>query len=223
MGKKIADMNLQEKLQELKKIVSIMQKDAEGHGYNYVTEESILLAINNKMIELGLRLIPRFVPNTLNAEPINYQNAKGQSKTDILVTSEMEFIWEDITSNEKENIPWILVGQQADGSQAFGSGLTYSNRYFLLKYFNIATSNDDPDKIRSEIEAEEERKKISAVQTKITKLFEKAVQKFQSKADLYSALGTTREEFLKAFNSKDKQDTLLEQLELILKEDKNNA
>ena len=213
--------SLDEKILELKKIVSIMQKNAEGHGYNYVPEEDILLAINDKMIELGLKLTPRFVEGTIHSEVVNYQNSKGQPKTDILVRSEMQFVWKDIYTKEEEVVNWALLGQQADASQALGSGLTYSNRYFLLKYFNIATSKDDPDKIRSEIAKEEERKKISSKQTKITKLFEKAVKKYQSKDKIYSALGTTRDKFVSDYNNVDKQDTLLEQLELILKDDNN--
>lgn len=215
------EMSLDEKIMELKKLVSIMQKDAEGHGYNYVKEESILLAINDKMIELGLKLTPQFVPDTLYSEVVNYQNAKGQPKTDVLVRSEMVFTWKDIYSKETENVNWAMLGQQADGSQALGSGLTYANRYFLLKYFNVATSDDDPDKIRSEIAKEEERKTISAKQTKITKLFEKAVKKYQNKEKIYEILGTTRDEFVKNYNDKDKHDDLLEQLELVLKDDKN--
>ena len=109
-------MNLDQKLMELKKLVSIMQKDAEGHGYTYVKEESILLAINDKMIELGLKLTPKFKAGTLHSEVVNYQNAKGQPKTDVLVRSEMEFIWKDIESGEIEIIDWGLVGQQADAN-----------------------------------------------------------------------------------------------------------
>ncbi len=210
---------LDEKLMQLKELVSIMQKDADGHGYKYVTEESILLAINNKMIELGVKLTPKFKDGTLYSEVVNYQNAKGQQKTDVLVRSEMQFIWKDIYSKEEEIVDWALLGQQADASQALGSGLTYANRYFLLKYFNVATSIDDPDKIRSEIAAEEERKRISAVQTKIKKSFEKAIQKYQSNENVYVKLGTTKEQFLKDYNDIEKQDTLLEQLELVLKGD----
>ena len=213
-------LTLDEKLMELKKLVSIMQKDSQGHGYTYVSEESILLAINDKMIELGLKLTPRFKDGTLYSEVVNYQNAKGQPKTDVLVRSEIQFVWKDIYTKEEEVVDWALLGQQADGSQALGSGLTYANRYFLLKYFNVATSNDDPDKIRSEIAAEEERKRISAVQTKVKKAFEKAIQKYQTKYEVYKVLGTTRQQFVDDYNNVEKQDTLLEQLELILKDDK---
>lgn len=211
---------LDQKLMELKKLVSIMKKDSEGHGYNYVSEESILLALNNKMIELGVKLTPRFVPGTLYSQVVNYQNAKGTPKTDVLVRSELQFIWKDIESGETEIVDWGLLGQQADGSQALGSGLTYANRYFLLKYFNVTTSDDDPDKIRSAIAAEEERKKISAVQTKVKKLFEQAIKKYQSKEEIYKALGTSRDKFLEDYNNAEKQEALLEQLSLILKGDK---
>lgn len=212
---------LDEKLMELKKLVSIMKKDSEGHGFNYVSEESILLTINDKMIELGIKLTPKFVPGTLFSQVVNYQNAKGQPKIDVLVRSELQFIWKDIKTGETEVIDWALLGQQADGSQALGSGLTYANRSFLLKYFNAATSNDDPDKIRSAIAAEEERKKISAVQTKVKKAFEKAIQKYQTKEEVYKVLGTTREQFIGDYNNVDKQDALLEQINLILKGDNN--
>lgn len=212
-------VNLDKKLMELKKLVSIMQKDSEGHGYTYVSEEKILLALNDKMIELNLKLIPKLKSNTLFSEIVNYQNSKGQPKTDVVVRSEMDFVWKDIETGEIEVVDWGLIGQQADASQAFGSGLTYANRYFLLKYFNVATSNDDPDKIRSEIEKQEEIKKISAIQTKIKKAYENAIKKYQKSDTVYSKLGTTKEGFLKDYNNPDKQVGLLEQLELLLKGD----
>ena len=216
-------MTLDNKILELKKIVCVMQKDAKGHGYDYVSEESILMAINEKMIELGLRLTPRLVAGTLFSEVLNYKNAKGQDKTDVLVRSEMVYEWKDIETGEVELVPWGLIGQQSDASQALGSGLTYSNRYFLLKYFNVATANDDPDKIRSEQAAAEERKKISATQTKIKKVFNELLTKHQKAAVIYGLLGTDKEQFTADFADKEKTYRLLEQLELIKKEGEASA
>lgn len=212
--------SLDEKLLELKKIVCIMQKNADGYGYKYVTEDSILLAINDKMIELEISLTPKFKDKTLYSEVLNYKDAKGKEKTDVLVRSEMQFVWKDIKTKEEIVIDWALLGQQSDASQALGSGLTYANRYFLLKYFNVATSNDDPDKIRNEIAIEEEKKKISAIQTKIKKTFETLIQKYQSKDKVYEILGTNRDQFISDYNNKEKWQTLLEQMELVLKGDK---
>lgn len=209
--------NIDYKLQSIKQEVMIMQKNKDGYGYKYVDEESILLKVNQRMIELGLKLTPRFVPGTVHSEQVNYKDKKGNECTDILVRSEMVFVWKDIETGEEEFVPWAMLGQQSDGSQALGSGLTYSNRYFLLKYFNIATSKDDPDKIRSEMKKEEERKKMSAIQTKTKKIFAKAVTTIGDKQKVYEKLGISREDFMKKYEKDDTCTELYEQMELILK------
>ena len=217
--------SLDEKLQVIKSEVDIMKKNKDGYGYSYVDEESILLKINSHMIKLGIKLTPQLVPGTLHAEVVKYVDKKKNDVTDILVTSEMEFIWKDITTGETIKVPWGLVGQQSDGSQAFGSGLTYSNRYFLLKYFNISKSRDDPDELRKRIKQEEEQKKMTAEQTKVKKLFAMAITKFGKKELVYEKLGTTRDQFVKDYEDTEKCKTLLEQFNLLFneKKEKDNA
>lgn len=217
--------SLDEKLQVIKSEVDIMKKNKDGYGYSYVDEESILLKINSHMIKLGIKLTPQLVPGTLHTEVVKYVDKKKNDVTDILVTSEMEFIWKDITTGETIKVPWGLVGQQSDGSQAFGSGLTYSNRYFLLKYFNISTSQDDPDELRKRIKQEEEQKKMTAEQTKVKKLFAMAITKFGKKELVYEKLGTTRDQFVKDYEDTEKCKTLLEQFNLLFneKKEKDNA
>lgn len=216
---------LDEKLQEIKNEISIMQKNKEGYGYSYVDEESLLLKINAKMLELGLRLIPEIVPGTLKTEILNYKDKKDKDVTEILVSSDMKYTWKDIETKETEVINWTLVGQQADGSQALGSGLTYTNRYFLLKYFNVSTSKDDPDEIRKKQKEEDEKKKITTEQTKIKKIFAKAVTKYGTKDEVYNLLGTNKDEFVKNYSDAEKCKNLLEQIELLLedKKEKENA
>lgn len=63
-----------------------------------------------------------------------------------------------------------MVGQQGDASQAFGSGLTYANRYFMLKFFQIATPDDDPDNWRSKKEEAEQEAEMAIVRPIITKI-----------------------------------------------------
>lgn len=216
---------LDEKLQEIKNEISIMQKNKEGYGYSYVDEESLLLKINVKMLELGLRLIPEIVPGTLKTEILNYKDKKDKDVTEVLVSSDMKYTWKDIETKETEIINWTLVGQQADGSQALGSGLTYTNRYFLLKYFNVSTSKDDPDEIRKKQKEEDEKKKMTAEQTEVKKIFAKAVTKYGTKDEVYNLLGTNKEEFVKNYSDTEKCKNLLEQIKLLLEEkkEKENA
>ena len=162
-------MNIYEKLAKIRKSVEVLKRDTKAYGYSYTKEETILAKITVFMDKYGLSLVPGIVPGTTKVEPYVYKKTKTTNKGDIyeenvnevLVSADTTFTWVN-NENPEERIvvPWAMVGQQGDASQSFGSGLTYSSRYFLLKYFNISTSNDDPDKFRSaqkEAEAEEDR------------------------------------------------------------------
>ncbi len=137
-------MNLYQKIIEVRKIAGGFAKDKKSFGYEYVSGNQILNKIKDKMNEVGLIL----QPSTLAGEHqlFCYTNAKGQEKIDIQVWGEMAYTWINADEpTEREVITWAYYGQQDDISKAFGSALTYSERYFLLKYFGLPTDDDDPD------------------------------------------------------------------------------
>ena len=153
-------LNLYQKLAKIRKQVEVVQKNRSGYGYRYVSDDEILSKITGTMDKLGVSLIPGIVPGTLEVMPYTYQKTKsGKQETvnEILVKADAVYTWvNDENPVESIVVPWGLVGQQADASQSFGSGLTYTYRYFLLKYFNVSTVEDDPDNWRSkQREAEE--------------------------------------------------------------------
>lgn len=58
----------------------------------------------------------------------------------------LTYIWINADKPEEQlEIPFYAVGQQDDVSKAHGTGLTYAERYFLMKFFNIPTDEDDAD------------------------------------------------------------------------------
>jgi hypothetical protein len=58
----------------------------------------------------------------------------------------MGFTWINAEEpSDREYTPWYFFGQQDEASKSLGSGLTYSQRYFLKMSFQIATDEDDPD------------------------------------------------------------------------------
>lgn len=163
------ELNLYQKLAKIRKQVEILKKDTKAYGYNYTKEESILAKITVFMEKYHLSLIPGIVPGTTEVSPFCYKKTKStkngeiyeENVNEVLVSADTTWTWVN-NDNPEERIvvPWAMVGQQTDASQSFGSGLTYSSRYFLLKYFNISTSDDDPDRFRSkqkQAEAEEEK------------------------------------------------------------------
>lgn len=167
-----ANMNIYQKLAKIRKQVEVMKRDAKGFNYTYTTEESILAKVTVQMDKLHLSLIPSIVPESTVVIPYSVTETKTTSKGDvydknvneILVQSDMVWTWvNNDNPDERIEVPWAMVGQQSDASQAFGSGLTYSSRYFLLKYFNIATSDADPDAFRKkQMAAEAEEQKLIA-------------------------------------------------------------
>lgn len=188
-------LNLYQKLSKIRQSVEIMKHDKKAFGYNYTKEESILAKVTAYMKKYDLSLVPGIVPGTTKVEPFCYKKTKVTQKGDVyeenvnevLVSADTTWTW--INNNapeERITIPWAMVGQQSDASQSFGSGLTYSSRYFLLKYFNISTSDDDPDHYRSkqrEAEAEEDKMIAAEIVKKIDDLVHKVLANTPDKRD----------------------------------------
>lgn len=190
-------MNIYQKLAKVREYVEVMQRDKQAFGYAYVTDTELLAKITAGMKEYNVSLIPAIVPGTTQVTPYRYDKTKTKKDgtiipdttvyvSEVLVSSDMVFTWvNDDKPEERIEVPWMAVGQQADASMAFGAGLTYSYRYFLLKYFGVATPNDDPDNWRSkqkqaEAEAaqrvyEEANKDLIAKRKEITELGKEAI------------------------------------------------
>lgn len=137
---------LNAKLLELQKSVRALAKNADGYGYQYVSGSKLLYFIRPKMDELGLRLVPdtvsveKRVVETVPADP----EKKKPAKEELLVTLTKRFTWVDCESGETEAT--LFVAQGCNGwDKSIGSAETYAERYFLLKYFHIATDEDDVD------------------------------------------------------------------------------
>ena len=141
-------MNLYQKLNEVRKAVGALSKDTEGHGYNYVSGSQILGKVKDKMAELNLWFIP--ASNNGTYDTFEYKNAKGESKVDQIVYGDMTYLLVDGDKPEdKLIIPWSFFGQQNDISKAYGSALTYSERYLWLKLLGLPTDEDDPDSVNT--------------------------------------------------------------------------
>jgi len=179
-------LNIYQKLARVRKMVEIMKKDSKAYGYTYVREDAILAKITAGMDKYGLSLIPGIVPQSSTVVPYHYVKTKTSKNgepyeehvNEILVSADTTWTWVNNENPEEQIVvPWSMVGQQSDASQSFGSGLTYSSRYFLLKYFNVSTSDDDPDNWRSkQKEAEIAEDRIIAEQ--IIKSFDEVVKSY---------------------------------------------
>ena len=201
------EMNLYQKLAKIRKQVEVIRKNKKGFNYSYVSDDEILARVSVFLDKYGISLIPNVSMGTLKVEPYTYKKTKvskqgeiyEETVNEVLVSADMTWTW--VNNNKPEeriNVDWVLVGQQADASQALGSALTYTNRYFLLKFFNIATPDNDPDNFRGkqrEAEAAEDR----AIADEIINTFDEELKEF-----LESHKGKTEDaKKLAAKNAKD--------------------
>lgn len=155
-------LNIYQKLAKVRKQVEVIQRNKKGYGYTYVSEDEILAKISGFLDKYSLSLIPSVLHSSAVFAPYHTKKTKSTAKgemyeenvNEVLVSADMIFTWvNNENPDERIDVPWMLVGHQTDGSQSFGSGLSYAMRYFLLKFFNIATPDDDPDKWRSKQKA----------------------------------------------------------------------
>lgn len=138
------DFNLSQRILEVKKTIDFFRKDTKGYNFTYVSGTQVLSKIKAKMEEMGIMLFPEITfVNPLQI--IEVPNRNGELHNEYIVSGTMNYVFEDVASREQKTIMWHFYGQQIDPSQAFGSALTYSERYFLLKFFNIPTDDADPD------------------------------------------------------------------------------
>lgn len=183
-------LTLHQKLAKIRKQVEVVQKNKSGYGYKYVTDDELLAKITGAMDKLGVSLIPNIVPGTLVVSPYTYTKTKKEKQKDgtylpyeeivneFTSYCDMKYVWVDNADpTQTVEVAWAMVGQQSDASQCLGSGLTYSMRYFLLKFFNVATPEDDPDNWRSK-QHEADVAEDKAIAAKTIEIFDKKVKTY---------------------------------------------
>jgi len=134
-------MKIYTKLLTIQKAVKGLSKDKKSHNYDYVTGNKLLSFIKPLMDEQQLILKQEVL--SIDNERQDYKTKYGD-KSEILTKVMMRFTWIDCETGETDENLFGANGQN-DWEKGLGSALTYAERYFLLKFFHIATDEDDID------------------------------------------------------------------------------
>jgi len=139
-------MNIYQKIIELKSRVGGFERDstAPGMKYKYVGGTQVFERINPAMIALQLLFILKGA--TSDEWTKHEYDTRNGHKIDFIVRGRLFYQFINAENpEEKIDIEFIYYGQQDEISKAFGSGLTYSERYMILKFLGLPTDSDDPD------------------------------------------------------------------------------
>ena len=143
-GAPARQLNIYEKLIEVRRAVEFLKKEHKGDGFKYVSSSQAIGSVRAKMDELGLLLIPRVIETTINPHTTQH------GKTWYFTVVKMEYTWVDSESPD-DTIKCDWEGHGLDNAEkGIGKAYTYSEKYFLLKFFNVPTDKDDPDATRPE-------------------------------------------------------------------------
>lgn len=134
-------MSIYKKLHKIQSAILGLGKDKKGNNYEYVTGNKVLSEIKPLMNDLGLLLKQEVI--SIDNVRQDYATRNG-NKSEINSKVMMRFTWIDIETGEKDENLFGANGQN-DWDKGVGSALTYGERYFLLKFFHIATDEDDID------------------------------------------------------------------------------
>lgn len=194
-------MSIYKKLAEIQSAIRGLGQDKAGNNYNYVSGSKVLSVIKPLMIEQGLLLKQEVIE--IRNERQDYIAGKGQyasQKSEILTTLLMRFTWVDVETGEKDENLFATNGQNG-WDKGVGSALTYGERYFLLKYFHIATDEDDIEELHKEV-AESDAfpaslaEEIAKAKTKdeLSSIYNRELQNFPDATKLIELLGNRKRE-----------------------------
>lgn len=148
MTEKQQELNLFQKIADVKANIDGFTKDAKSYNYSYVSGSQVLHRIRNKMIENNLLLVPKTSEENYKQIDVTRFNKKAgrEITTSEFIEMKLTYVWINADKPEEQfEVTFYAVGQQDDVSKAHGTALTYAERYFLMKFFNIPTDEDDAD------------------------------------------------------------------------------
>jgi hypothetical protein len=186
-------MSIYTKLLEIQKQVIGLGRDGVGNNYKYVSGSKVLEHVKPIMNKVGVILKQEIV--SIENTRQDYATKSNPNKSEILSKVMMKFTWVDCETGEKDENLFGANGQN-DWDKGVGSAITYGERYFLLKYFHIATDEDDidnPDRKKEEQELIEMTKRnVNVTQTKeeLTKLWNTLSKELRANTSIIEAVKT---------------------------------
>lgn len=183
MSEEKQELNLFQKIADVKANIDGFTKDAKSYNYSYVSGSQVLHRIRNKMIENNLLLVPKTSEENYKQIDVTRFNKKAGREittSEFIVEMKLTYVWINADKPEEQfEVTFYAVGQQDDVSKAHGTALTYAERYFLMKFFNIPTDEDDAD-------AKQKQEKYNKVSSKTVGVLKQEVFDF---VDLMRSLG----------------------------------
>lgn len=166
MNQNSKSLNIYQRLAIVRTEVPYLQKTQKGQQYQYVGSSDVLGALHSKINEVGVQLVPSIVNHKVTEQievgsQYNKYTQQNDEKKRVTYFTELDMIMKWVNNDDPSDFiecPWYAQGVDIAGEKGVGKALTYAEKYFLLKYFNIATDKDDPDSFQEKIDKKNNEK-----------------------------------------------------------------
>ena len=197
MSEEKQELNLFQKIADVKANIDGFTKDAKSYNYSYVSGSQVLHRIRNKMIENNLLLVPKTSEENYKQIDVTRFNKKAGREittSEFIVEMKLTYVWINADKPEEQfEVTFYAVGQQDDVSKAHGTALTYAERYLLMKFFNIPTDEDDAD-------AKEKQERYATSSNQLKELLRQEADSFIEIAERSNAASKYQEQIEKLKN-----------------------
>lgn len=191
----MTNTNLLKKLHEIQSATRSLAKDGDGNKnqYHFVTGNKILGHIRGLMDSKGIILNTEVTSH--KETRIDYKVSSGE-KSAMFIMLDLLFTWIDTETGETLTSTFAASGMN-DWDKGLGSALTYGERYYLLKFFHIATDQDDIDALDRELVINWDEGSLRAMEKEAKGILAKDGR---STRDAWVSVYKPDEEVLKAFD-----------------------
>lgn len=184
------EMSLFQKLVEVRKSAMYVAKTESGFkDFKYAGTAELLAYIRPKMDELHLLL----VPNIEEMEIVTLRKREGEVQVPKI---KLSYTWINGDKPEERLQTFHhFFDDKMSGAQGIGSLLTYAERYFLYKFFQVATDEAAPEQFYKKYELSSLAEIVPPVKKKEEKKIEPALRKPR---EYYQGMGQYMWELLRA-------------------------
>ncbi len=142
-----------EKLIELRKLVPYIKKEQKQYiKFSVVSSETVLTEFNTHMNNLNIYLKTEVINKQVERTQIGTNEKNKKVIFNYLVTLDMKYTWiNGDNPSEREEVFFSAMADDENSSYAYGQALTYAEKTFFMKEFNIPADDVDPDVFQKEI------------------------------------------------------------------------
>jgi hypothetical protein len=154
--------NIFERINEVRKKVSYVQKDktVEGQGYKAVTHDAVTALLRNELIDQGIVIVPRLVSSSVD---VIGQTQKGAQIIRYSAKYDVDFVNCD-DPDDRVTCPTEAHANDS-GDKAPGKAMSYATKYAMLKVFSIETGENEEGRVEPWVELvridEEQRESLT--------------------------------------------------------------